>query len=188
MTKGFVYSSFLKPYNPRRSQSDVSVGSHSSNESEHSSSSPHSSTTLTLSPSRAAVAFTHKPPQDSASLGELCQSPQSPSEMDSPSSGDRTAPLEAGVVTSPRRYSRPEPGYSPSPRNGHPTKAHLRSASLVEDRDSGLKSGESEGNQVSPEVAGIWDGSAETLSCVEAVIFCRHDQGEKCEVETSLSW
>lgn len=187
MTKGFVYSSFLKPYNPRRSQSDVSVGSHSSNESEHSSSSPHSSTTLTLSPSRAAVAFTHKPPQDSASLGELCQSPQSPSEMDSPSSGDRTAPLEAGVVTSPRRYSRPEPGYSPSPRNGHPTKAHLRSASLVEDRDSGLESGESEGNQVSPEVAGVWDGSAETLSCVEAVIFCRHDQGEKCEVETSLS-
>ncbi|KFU97929.1 Dynamin-binding protein, partial [Pterocles gutturalis] len=32
VTKGFVYSSFLKPYNPRRSQSDVSVGSHSSND------------------------------------------------------------------------------------------------------------------------------------------------------------
>ncbi|XP_031453551.1 dynamin-binding protein isoform X2 [Phasianus colchicus] len=148
VTKGFVYSSFLKPYNPRRSQSDVSVGSHSSNESEHSSSSPQSVTTLTFSPSRAAVAFAHKPSQDSASLGELCHSPQSPSEMDSPSSGDRTVPLEAGVVTSPHRYSRPEPGYSPSPRNGHPTKAHLRSASLVEDRDSGLESSESEGNQV----------------------------------------
>ncbi|XP_048800529.1 dynamin-binding protein isoform X5 [Lagopus muta] len=148
VTKGFVYSSFLKPYNPRRSQSDVSVGSHSSNESENSSSSPHSSTTLTFSPSRAAVAFTHKPSQDSASLGELCHSPQSPSEVDSPSSGDRTVPLEAGVVTSPHRYSRPEPGYSPSPRNEHPTKTHLRSASLVEDRDSGLESGESEGNQV----------------------------------------
>ncbi|XP_072196403.1 dynamin-binding protein isoform X5 [Excalfactoria chinensis] len=148
VTKGFVYSSFLKPYNPRRSQSDVSVGSHSSNESEHSSSSPHSSTTLTFSPSRVAVAFTHKPPQDSASPGEPCRSPQSPSEMDSPSSGDRTAPLEGGAVTSPRRYSRPEPGYSPSPRNGHPTKAHLRSASLVENSDSGLDSGESEGNQV----------------------------------------
>uniref|UniRef100_A0A8C2U7R6 Dynamin-binding protein n=1 Tax=Coturnix japonica TaxID=93934 RepID=A0A8C2U7R6_COTJA len=148
VTKGFVYSSFLKPYNPRRSQSDVSVGSHSSNESEHSSSSPHSSTTLTFSPSRAAVAFTHKHPQDSASLGEPCHSPQSPTEMDSPSSGDRTAPLEGGAVTSPRRYSRPEPGYSPSPRNGHPAKAHLRSASLVENRDSELESGESEGNQV----------------------------------------
>uniref|UniRef100_A0A803XWN9 Dynamin-binding protein n=1 Tax=Meleagris gallopavo TaxID=9103 RepID=A0A803XWN9_MELGA len=148
VTKGFVYSSFLKPYNPRRSQSDVSVGSHSSNESEHSSSSPHSSTMLTFSTNRAAVAFAHKPSQDSALLGELCHSPQSPSEMDSPSSGDRTVPLEAGVVTSPHRYSRPEPGYSPSPRNEHPTKAHLRSASLVEDRDSGLESGESEGNQV----------------------------------------
>ncbi|KFV57603.1 Dynamin-binding protein, partial [Tyto alba] len=34
VTKGFVYSSFLKSYNPRRSQSDVSVGSHSSNDSE----------------------------------------------------------------------------------------------------------------------------------------------------------
>uniref|UniRef100_A0A669QEY6 Dynamin-binding protein n=1 Tax=Phasianus colchicus TaxID=9054 RepID=A0A669QEY6_PHACC len=168
VTKGFVYSSFLKPYNPRRSQSDVSVGSHSSNESEHSSSSPQSVTTLTFSPSRAAVAFAHKPSQDSASLGELCHSPQSPSEMDSPSSGDRTVPLEAGVVTSPHRYSRPEPGYSPSPRNGHPTKAHLRSASLVEDRDSGLESSESEGNQVSPEVAGAWGVRAETLTCVEA--------------------
>ncbi|NXJ07352.1 DNMBP protein, partial [Odontophorus gujanensis] len=147
VTKGFVYSSFLKPYNPRRSQSDVSVGSHSSNESEQSSSSPHSSATLTFCPSKAVVAFTPKPSRDSASLGELCHSPQSPSEMDSPSSGDRTAPQEAVMVTSPRHYSRPEPGYSSSPRNGHPTKAHLRSASLVEDRDSGLESGESEGNQ-----------------------------------------
>ncbi|KFV74609.1 Dynamin-binding protein, partial [Dryobates pubescens] len=34
VTKGFVYSSFLKPYNPRRSQSDVSVGSHSSNDTQ----------------------------------------------------------------------------------------------------------------------------------------------------------
>ncbi|NXK52424.1 DNMBP protein, partial [Chauna torquata] len=152
VTKGFVYSSFLKPYNPRRSQSDVSVGSHSSNESEHSSSSPHSSTTLTFSPSGAAVAFTQKPLQDSASPGDPYQSPQSPSEVDSPSlpqlgSGDRTAQLEAGVVTSPRRYSRPEPGYSPGPRNGHPSKARLRPVFSVEDRDSGLESSESEGNQ-----------------------------------------
>ncbi|XP_040419618.1 dynamin-binding protein isoform X2 [Cygnus olor] len=153
VTKGFVYSSFLKPYNPRRSQSDVSVGSHSSNESEHSSSSPHSSTTLTFSSSGAAVAFTQKPLQDSASPGDPYQPPQSPSQTDSPSvpqlsSGDRTERLEAGVVTSPRRYSRPEPGYSPGPRNGHPAKARLRPVSSVEDRDSGLESSESEGNQV----------------------------------------
>ncbi|KAM6092504.1 dynamin-binding protein isoform 3-T4 [Theristicus caerulescens] len=153
VTKGFVYSSFLKPYNPRRSQSDVSVGSHSSNESEHSSSSPQSNTTLTFSPSRAAVTFTQKPLQDSASPADPYQSPQPPSEMDSPSlpqlgSGDRTAPLEAGTVTSQRRYSRPELGCSPSSRNGHPAKAHLRPAPSVEDRDSGLESSESEGNQV----------------------------------------
>lgn len=153
VTKGFVYSSFLKPYNPRRSQSDVSVGSHSSNESEHSSSSPHSSTTLTFSPSGAAVAFTQKPLQDSASPGDPYQSPQTPSQTDSPSvpqlsSGDRTERLEAGVVTSPRRYSRPEPGYSSGPRNGHPAKARLRPVSSVEDRDSGLESSEPEGNQV----------------------------------------
>ncbi|NXD14104.1 DNMBP protein, partial [Nothocercus nigrocapillus] len=153
VTKGFVYSSFLKPYNPRRSQSDVSVGSHSSNESEHSSSSPHSTTTLTFSPSGAAVTFTQKPQQDSASPADLYQSPQSPSEMDSPcqpqlGSSDRTAPLEASTVSSQRRHSRPEPGGGPSPRNGHPTKAHLRPALSMEDRDSGLESSESEGNQV----------------------------------------
>ncbi|XP_041271647.1 dynamin-binding protein isoform X4 [Onychostruthus taczanowskii] len=149
VTKGFVYSSFLKPYNPRRSQSDVSVGSHSSNESEHSSCSPQSNATLTFSPSGAAVTFTQKPLQDSVSPADAYQSPV---EVDSPSvpqlgSGDRTAPL-AGTVTSQRRYSRPEQGCSPSSRNGHPTKAHLRSTPSVEDRDSGLENSESEGNQV----------------------------------------
>ncbi|KAM4775755.1 dynamin-binding protein isoform 1-T3 [Cyanocitta cristata] len=152
VTKGFVYSSFLKPYNPRRSQSDISVGSHSSNESEHSSCSPQSNATLTFSPSGAAVTFTQKPLQDSASPADVYQSQQPPLEVDSPSlpqlgSGDRTAPL-AGTVTSQRRYSRPEPGCSPSSRNRHPTKAHLRPTPSVEDRDSGLENSESEGNQV----------------------------------------
>ncbi|NXS95735.1 DNMBP protein, partial [Jacana jacana] len=146
VTKGFVYSSFLKPYNPRRSQSDVSVGSHSSNESEHSSSSPHSNTTLTFSPSGAAVTFTQKPLQDSASPADLYQSPQPTLETDSPSlpqlgSGDRTAPLETSTVTFQHRCS-------PSSRNGHAAKAHLRPTASVEDRDSGLESSESEGNQV----------------------------------------
>ncbi|KAJ7399193.1 dynamin-binding protein isoform X2 [Pitangus sulphuratus] len=153
VTKGFVYSSFLKPYNPRRSQSDVSVGSHSSNESEHSNSSPHSNATLTFSPSGAAVTFTQKPLQDSASPADTYQPGQPPVEMDSPSlpqlgCGDRTAPLAAGTVMSQCRYSRPELGCSPSSRNGHPTKVHLRPTPSVEDRDSGLESSESEGNQV----------------------------------------
>ncbi|NXP83052.1 DNMBP protein, partial [Ramphastos sulfuratus] len=140
VTKGFVYSSFLKPYNQRRSQSDVSVGSHSSNESEHSSSSPQSNTTLTFSPSAGAVTFTQKTLQDSASVEHPYQSSQATSETDSSSlqlgSGDRTA-------TSQHRYSHLELGCS-----GHPTKAHLRPVPSVEDRDSGLESSESEGNQI----------------------------------------
>ncbi|XP_056351062.1 dynamin-binding protein isoform X2 [Oenanthe melanoleuca] len=143
VTKGFVYSSFLKPYNPCRSQSDVSVGSHSSNESEHSSSSPQSNATLSFSPAGAAVTFTHKALQDSVSPADAYQPPL---EVDSPclpqlGSGDRT-------VRSQHRYSRPELGSSPSSRNGHPTKAHLRPTPSVEDRDSGLENSESEGNQV----------------------------------------
>ncbi|KAL2302925.1 hypothetical protein Nmel_010378 [Mimus melanotis] len=152
VTKGFVYSSFLKPYNPRRSQSDVSVGSHSSNESEHSSSSPQSNATLTFSPSGAAVTFTQKPLQDSVSPADVFQCSQPPLEVDSPSlpqlgSGDRTAPL-VGTGRSQHRYSRTKLGSSPSSRNGHPTKVHLRPTPSVEDRDSGLENSESEGNQV----------------------------------------
>ncbi|XP_068111641.1 dynamin-binding protein isoform X2 [Hyperolius riggenbachi] len=64
VTKGFVYSSFLKPYNPRRSHSDASIGSHSSNESGYGGSSPNfsrqnSNSTLSINPSNASVAFTN---------------------------------------------------------------------------------------------------------------------------------
>ncbi|XP_054975409.1 dynamin-binding protein [Sorex araneus] len=75
VTKGFVYSSFLRPYNARRSHSDASVGSQSSTESEQGSASPgaprqtsHSPAALTFSPS--GVAYSHtaagqkQPPPD----------------------------------------------------------------------------------------------------------------------------
>ncbi|KAG6924695.1 dynamin binding protein [Chelydra serpentina] len=155
VTKGFVYSSFLKPYNPRRSHSDISVGSHSSNESEHSSSSPHSSNTLTFNSS--GVTFTQKPLQDCASPGDPYHSPRSPSETDAASqpqagSSDRMVPMESNqqpnMTPAHRRYSRPEPNSSSSTRSGHPAKAYLRPAPSLEDRDSGLESSESEGNQV----------------------------------------
>ncbi|XP_075072066.1 dynamin-binding protein isoform X1 [Mixophyes fleayi] len=63
VTKGFVYSSFLKPYNPRRSHSDASIGSHSSNESGYGGSSPNfsrqsSNSTLSINPSNSSVTFT----------------------------------------------------------------------------------------------------------------------------------
>ncbi|KAM8924347.1 dynamin-binding protein isoform 2-T2 [Pelodytes ibericus] len=63
VTKGFVYSSFLKPYNPRRSHSDASIGSHSSTESGYGGSSPNfsrhnSNSTLTFNQNNSSVAFT----------------------------------------------------------------------------------------------------------------------------------
>uniref|UniRef100_A0AAX7V4A1 Dynamin-binding protein n=1 Tax=Astatotilapia calliptera TaxID=8154 RepID=A0AAX7V4A1_ASTCA len=71
---GFVYSSFLKPYNPRRSHSDVSIESQSSNESGYGGSSPvfsrqNSNSTLTFNQETATVSFTqsqsHSSPQPS---------------------------------------------------------------------------------------------------------------------------
>ncbi|KAJ7984657.1 hypothetical protein DPEC_G00357030 [Dallia pectoralis] len=67
-SKGFVYSSFLKPYNPRRSHSDVSIESQSSSESGYGGSSPvfsrqNSSNTLTFNQDTATVIFsTASPP------------------------------------------------------------------------------------------------------------------------------
>uniref|UniRef100_A0A673MPS5 Dynamin-binding protein n=1 Tax=Sinocyclocheilus rhinocerous TaxID=307959 RepID=A0A673MPS5_9TELE len=63
VTKGFVYSSFLKPYNPRRSQSDVSIESQSSNESGYGGSSPmfsrqNSNSTLTFNQETSTISFT----------------------------------------------------------------------------------------------------------------------------------
>uniref|UniRef100_A0A673BPC1 Dynamin-binding protein n=1 Tax=Sphaeramia orbicularis TaxID=375764 RepID=A0A673BPC1_9TELE len=72
VTKGFVYSSFLKPYNPRRSHSDVSIESQSSNESGYGGSSPvfsrqNSNSTLTFNQETATVSFsTAQPPSHSS--------------------------------------------------------------------------------------------------------------------------
>ncbi|XP_030058784.1 dynamin-binding protein isoform X2 [Microcaecilia unicolor] len=77
VTKGFVYSSFLKPYNPRCSHSDASTGSHSSNESGYGGSSPNfsrqnSNSTLTFNPNNSSVSFisgsSQKSNQDFSSL------------------------------------------------------------------------------------------------------------------------
>ncbi|XP_061665974.1 dynamin-binding protein isoform X3 [Syngnathoides biaculeatus] len=72
VTKGFVYSSFLKPYNPRRSQSDVSIESQSSNESGYGGSSPvfsrqNSNSTLTFNQETAVVSFSTSQPQSHSS-------------------------------------------------------------------------------------------------------------------------
>ncbi|XP_024141155.1 dynamin-binding protein isoform X2 [Oryzias melastigma] len=72
VTKGFVYSSFLKPYNPRRSHSDVSIESQSSNESGYGGSSPvfsrqNSNSTLTFNQDTATVSFSTSQPQGQSS-------------------------------------------------------------------------------------------------------------------------
>ncbi|XP_033841232.1 dynamin-binding protein isoform X4 [Periophthalmus magnuspinnatus] len=72
VTRGFVYSSFLKPYNARRSQSDVSIESQSSNESGYGGSSPvfsrqNSSSTLTFNQDTATVSFTTSQPPNQSS-------------------------------------------------------------------------------------------------------------------------
>ncbi|XP_016280452.1 dynamin-binding protein isoform X3 [Monodelphis domestica] len=78
VTKGFVYSSFLKPYNPRRSHSDASVGSHSSTESEPSSSSPkfprqNSSNASSVNPHHVATDLPSGPGQKLAQNPSLWQ-------------------------------------------------------------------------------------------------------------------
>lgn len=67
-----MYSSFLKPYNPRRSQSDVSIESQSSNESGYGGSSPvfsrqNSNSTLTFNQETATVSFSTTQPQSHSS-------------------------------------------------------------------------------------------------------------------------
>ncbi|XP_060714013.1 dynamin-binding protein isoform X1 [Tachysurus vachellii] len=73
VTKGFVYSSFLKPYNPRQSHSDVSIESQSSTESGYGGSSPvfsrqNSNSTLTFNHETSSVSFSSGHTPNHASL------------------------------------------------------------------------------------------------------------------------
>ncbi|KAH0623856.1 hypothetical protein JD844_007025 [Phrynosoma platyrhinos] len=148
VTKGFVYSSFLKPYNPRCSHSDASVGSHSSSESEHSgSSSSHgSSSTLSSTLGNASVSSPQKTPPDSGFQEDLIHSLQAPSEVDAACQG-QVGPAGGTVhpprlVPASRRYSNPDP------HNGHPPRPKAREAPSLQDTNSRMKRSECKGNQV----------------------------------------
>ncbi|XP_072413307.1 LOW QUALITY PROTEIN: dynamin-binding protein [Chiloscyllium punctatum] len=115
--KGFVYCSFLKPYNPRRSHSDISVGSHSSNESGYGGSSPvisrqNSTSGSAVSSSGGAASFTPMPPVTTETMDgsppkaaaqrrnapepsppRMAASPPWPNLTDIPTSSSRPAPL-----------------------------------------------------------------------------------------------
>ncbi|XP_040217391.1 dynamin-binding protein isoform X1 [Rana temporaria] len=108
VTKGFVYSSFLKPYNPRRSHSDASIGSHSSNESGYGGSSPifsrqNSNSTLSINPINASVTFTN------ASAAKSVDSPVTSSNPLDPCAPSKAGPAVDGTS---KRASETDSGIS----------------------------------------------------------------------------
>ncbi|OWK07766.1 DNMBP [Cervus elaphus hippelaphus] len=138
VTKGFVYSSFLKPYNARCSHSDASVGSQSPTES--GGSSPrfprrqNSGGTLTFNPSSMAVSFSSGPcqkqPPDASSQTEFDQgtisaslnSEGSPSKCPSdPDSPSQHRPWDSGDAVRDLHQPAPTLRNSRSPR--HPEMA-----------------------------------------------------------------
>uniref|UniRef100_A0A672JJ96 Dynamin-binding protein n=1 Tax=Salarias fasciatus TaxID=181472 RepID=A0A672JJ96_SALFA len=108
VTKGFVYSSFLKPYNPRRSQSDVSIESQSSNESGYGGSSPvfsrqNSNSTLTFNQEAATVSFsTLQPPGQSSPHPSL---DSASSRRSQPQDAPDSASQSNSINSSPRNAS-----------------------------------------------------------------------------------
>ncbi|XP_034882896.1 dynamin-binding protein isoform X4 [Mirounga leonina] len=118
VSTGFVYSSFLKPYNARRSQSDAFLGSHSSTESEPGGSSPgfpqqNCSSTLTFNPSSMAVSFSsgscQKQPQDATSLKEPDQETASASlNLGCSESSPSRCPTDPDSSSQPRSWDFPE--------------------------------------------------------------------------------
>ncbi|XP_015742975.1 dynamin-binding protein isoform X2 [Python bivittatus] len=147
VTKGFVYSSFLKPYNPRCSHSDVSLGSHSSGESEHSgSSSSHGISTPNSIQGTTSVNSPQKPPQDSGFQGNFISSVQTLSEVDAVCQLQMGPTVESAQPShnppSSRRYSNPDA------RNGHQVRYKARPTPSVDNGNSRLKSNECMGNQV----------------------------------------
>ncbi|XP_058043065.1 dynamin-binding protein isoform X3 [Ahaetulla prasina] len=145
VTKGFVYSSFLKPYNPRCSHSDVSLGSHSSGDSELSgSSSSHGISTPNNILTITSVNSPHKPPQDSGIPGNLINSVQTLSELDA------VCQLQMGPTVDSAQPSRNPPSSrrhsNPDARNGHQARYKARPTPSVDNLR--LKSSECMGNQV----------------------------------------
>uniref|UniRef100_A0A8C5HJZ3 Dynamin-binding protein n=1 Tax=Gouania willdenowi TaxID=441366 RepID=A0A8C5HJZ3_GOUWI len=157
VTKGFVYSSFLKPYNPRRSHSDVSIESQSSNESGYGGSSPvfsrqNSNSTLIFNQETATVGFSaaqpqnHSSPQpslDSASSRRSqprdAPNPDSVSQTNSISSSPRNPSNRRDVSersSSSHRDSRPSNRLSGNPRDSYDERYGHKETSDFSETDS----------------------------------------------------
>lgn len=134
VTKGFVYSSFLKPYNPRRSQSDVSIESQSSNESGYGGSSPvfsrqNSNSTLTFNQEAATVSFsTSQPPSHSSphpSLDSASSRRSHPRDVPNADSASQSNSINSSPIPSNRReFSEQTHRNSQSHRDSEPSYRH----------------------------------------------------------------
>ncbi|XP_067100753.1 dynamin-binding protein isoform X2 [Osmerus mordax] len=135
VSKGFVYSSFLKPYNPRRSHSDVSIESQSSNESGYGGSSPvfsrqNSNSTLTFNQETAAVSFSTAPPPSHSSprpsqdpdLSRRAHYRDAPSPNRNPTNQTYAIDSLPKHLSTPREYS--DPSYRLSPCHSDSTDRH----------------------------------------------------------------
>ncbi|XP_042252779.1 dynamin-binding protein isoform X4 [Thunnus maccoyii] len=135
VTKGFVYSSFLKPYNPRRSQSDVSIESQSSNESGYGGSSPvfsrqNSNSTLTFNQETATVSFSTGQPQSQSSPHPSMDSASSRRshhrDIPNPDSASQTNSINSSPrnFSNRREFSDQTHRSSPSHRDTEPSYRH----------------------------------------------------------------
>ncbi|KAG7227929.1 hypothetical protein INR49_013723 [Caranx melampygus] len=122
VTKGFVYSSFLKPYNPRRSQSDVSIESQSSNESGYGGSSPvfsrqNSNSTLTFNQETATVSFSTSQHQSHSSPHPSLDSASSRRSHHRDAPNPDSASQSNSINSSPRNISNRREFVDPTHRN-----------------------------------------------------------------------
>ncbi|XP_031699078.1 dynamin-binding protein isoform X3 [Anarrhichthys ocellatus] len=134
---GFVYSSFLKPYNPRRSHSDVSIESQSSNESGYGGSSPvfsrqNSNSTLTFNQDAATVSFSTSQPQTHSSPHPSLDSASSRRSQHRDAPSLESASQSNSINSSPR---------NPSNRKEYSDQTHRNSAGLRDTEPSYRHSG-----------------------------------------------
>uniref|UniRef100_UPI00398F82BA dynamin-binding protein isoform X1 n=1 Tax=Pristiophorus japonicus TaxID=55135 RepID=UPI00398F82BA len=139
--KGFVYSSFLKPYNPRRSHSDISVGSHSSNESGYGGSSPvisrqNSASVLAVNHASGTASFSASPPPvhvpaETPGGPAPRAATQRPTPSGRPSSprpnalAQRSNTIDPSAAPAPRRSAAKEPYATAQPKRSSQTEYSL---------------------------------------------------------------
>lgn len=149
VTKGFVYSSFLKSYNPRRSQSDVSIESQSSNESGYGGSSPvfsrqNSNSTLTFNQETATVSFsTSQAPSHSSphpSLDSASSRRSHPRDAPNPDSASHSNSISSSPRNPSNRREFSEQTHRNSPSHRNTERSYQHSGNHRDTYDAGTSS------------------------------------------------